>query len=32
MLEIKKTITDTVIETVKEALEDNIKCYEPKSK
>jgi transcriptional regulator with XRE-family HTH domain len=32
MLEIKKTITDTVIETVREAFEENIKCYENKLK
>ena len=32
MLEIKKTITDTVIETVREAFEENIKRYEHKSK
>jgi transcriptional regulator with XRE-family HTH domain len=32
MLEIKKTITETVIQTVREAFEENIKRYSPKSK
>jgi len=32
MLEIKKTITETVIQTVREAFEENIKRCSPKSK
>ena len=32
MLEIKKTITETVIQTVREAFEENIKNCSPKSK
>jgi transcriptional regulator with XRE-family HTH domain len=32
MLEIKKTITETVIQTVREAFEENVKCYSNKSK
>jgi len=30
MLEIKKTITETVIQTVREAFEENIRRYPPK--
>jgi transcriptional regulator with XRE-family HTH domain len=29
---IEKIVSDTIKQTVKEALEDNIKCYSPKSK
>jgi transcriptional regulator with XRE-family HTH domain len=32
MLEVKKTITETVIQTVREAFDENIKRYSPKSK
>jgi transcriptional regulator with XRE-family HTH domain len=32
MLEIKKTITETVIQIVREAFEENLKRYPPKSK
>ena len=32
MLEIKKTITETVIQTVREAFEENLKRYSPKTK
>jgi transcriptional regulator with XRE-family HTH domain len=32
MLEIKKTITETVIQTVREAFEENIKYYSQKGK
>jgi transcriptional regulator with XRE-family HTH domain len=32
MLEIKKTITETVIQTVREAFDENIKCCNPKTK
>jgi len=32
MVEIKKTITETVIQTVREAFEENIKYYSPESK
>jgi transcriptional regulator with XRE-family HTH domain len=32
MLEIKKTITETVIETVREAFDENIKHYSPQLK
>ncbi|MDR1836215.1 MAG: helix-turn-helix transcriptional regulator [Treponema sp.] len=32
MLEIKKTITETVIQTVREAFEENIERFPPKTK
>jgi len=32
VINIEKIVSDTIKQTVKEALEDNIKCYEHKSK
>jgi transcriptional regulator with XRE-family HTH domain len=32
VVNIEKIVSDTIKQTVKEALEDNIKCYSPKAK